>query len=127
MAALVTLAVCQLPADFEKFSKACLDEAKVSEDELKQFIQNGMNVNEATENIKCHTKCLMQKLGMWKDGVLDADAKAKELMQLPKYSGHDAEIIQIVNNCKNEKGANECDTVFNIAMCIKKSLSAQIA
>ncbi|XP_011180831.2 general odorant-binding protein 56h [Zeugodacus cucurbitae] len=120
MAALVTLAVCQFPADMEKFHKACMDEAKVTEEELKQFFQNGMKADEAKENIKCHTKCLMQKQGIWKDGVFNADAKVKELMQMPKLKGHEAEITQAMNNCKNEKGANECDTAFKITMCLKE-------
>ncbi|XP_004517804.1 general odorant-binding protein 56h [Ceratitis capitata] len=119
MAALASVAVSQLPADVEKYHRACLDESKVSDDELKQFFQNGMRASDATENIKCHNKCMMQKMGIFKDGVFDADAKMKELMQNPSMKGHEAEIKQALNDCKNEKGANECDTSFKITMCLK--------
>nr|AKI29012.1 odorant binding protein 56h [Bactrocera dorsalis] len=123
IAALVTLAVCQLPADLEKFHKACMDEAKVTDEQMRQFFQNGMKASDATENIKCQMKCMMQKQGIWKDGVFDADAKIKELVQNPKFKGKEADLTKAINNCKNEKGANECDTVFKISMCIKEFMT----
>lgn len=102
-----------------------MDEAKVTNEELKKFFQNGMKYDAAKENIKCHTKCLMQKHGVWKNGAFDAEAKAKELMQIPKLKEHEVQIKQALSNCKNEKGANECDTAFKITMCLKE-FKAQI-
>nr|AMZ03624.1 odorant binding protein 4 [Carpomya vesuviana] len=120
LAGLVTFALCDTYEEMEKFHKACIAESNTTEDEFKKFFDNGMKASDATNNIKCHMKCLMEKQGIFKNGVYNAEAGLKLLLSIPAISGHENEIKQAVNSCKNERGANDCDTAFKISMCIKE-------
>ncbi|XP_054739204.1 general odorant-binding protein 56h-like [Anastrepha obliqua] len=120
LAAFVTVLMCQLQADMEKLHKLCMNETNLTEAEIKQFFGNGMKASDAKDNMKCHTKCLMEKQGIIKDGIYVPSVAIKQLMLFPALKGHETEVTQAVNNCKNEKGANTCDTAFKITMCIKE-------
>ncbi|XP_017486156.1 PREDICTED: general odorant-binding protein 56h-like, partial [Rhagoletis zephyria] len=117
----VTFVMCQSSEEMDKWNRiACLSESNTTEDEVKKFVENGMKANEATNNIKCHFKCWLEKKGIFNKSVYNADAAIKQLMKIPAMSGHEIEVKQAVNRCRNERGASDCDTAFKIFMCIKE-------
>ncbi|XP_036334577.1 general odorant-binding protein 56h-like [Rhagoletis pomonella] len=121
LVASVTFVMCQSSDETDKWNRiACLSESNTTEDEVKKFFENGMKASEATNSIKCHVKCLLEKQGILNKSVYNADVAIKQLMKIPAMKGHETEVKQAVNSCKNEKGANYCDTAFKICMCIKE-------
>ena len=104
--------------------KECLAEAKVTEEEMKNFMANGMKPSDAKDNIKCHMKCMMEHHGTFKNGAFLADAAVANLKKMPGLQDKTAEIQAAVEACKNEKGANECDTAYKITTCLRDHKAA---
>ncbi|EDV98275.1 general odorant-binding protein 56h [Drosophila grimshawi] len=113
------VAVVQSDPNFPQLMKQCLEETKVSEPELKEFMNSGMMTN-PNENIKCYTKCLMEKQGHMVNGQFQADAMMATLRNVPQLKDKLAEISSGVDACKAIGGTNDCDKAFKISMCLKE-------
>ncbi|XP_060657585.1 general odorant-binding protein 56h [Drosophila sulfurigaster albostrigata] len=109
---------CQNP-NFQQLMKQCMDETKMTEAELKEFMTGGMK-STTNENLKCYTKCLMEKQGHMVNGQFNADALLNTLRNVPQMKDKMDEITSGVNACKDLKGTNDCDTAFKITMCLKE-------
>lgn len=99
--------------------KQCMDENKLTETELKDFMTGGMQAT-ANENLKCYTKCLMEKQGHMTNGQFNADALVATLRDIPQMRDKMEEITSGINACKDIKGTNDCDTAFKVTMCLKE-------
>ncbi|XP_037952524.1 general odorant-binding protein 56h-like [Teleopsis dalmanni] len=120
---LVTLTMCDNP-DFKANIMKCMEETKISRDELKAFYANGSKSADAKDNIKCYMKCMMEKMGHLKNGVFDDASAARSLKNWPQLKDHQAEVDEAIQDCKKEKGANDCETAFKITMCLKEHKAA---
>ncbi|XP_018794661.1 PREDICTED: general odorant-binding protein 56h-like [Bactrocera latifrons] len=120
LAALYSIVVCKEMIADEKYELACLIEAHVTEADLKKFLSNGLKANEANANIKCMEKCIMEKREIIKKGVFDPEKAYAEIIRMPELKGQEDHIKEAINVCKTEKGANDCDTAFKIAMCLEE-------
>lgn len=96
-----------------------MDENKLTETELKDFMTGGMQAT-ANENLKCYTKCLMEKQGHLTNGQFNADALVATLRDIPQMRDKMEEITSGINACKDIKGTNDCDTAFKVTMCLKE-------
>lgn len=96
---------------------ACLEETKANQDELKSFFKGELK-GEPKEALKCHLKCFMEKQGQWKNGAFDEKSAIKYLQNIPALKDHQDAINKAMNDCKTQKGSNECDTAYLIMKCL---------
>ncbi|KAH8258032.1 hypothetical protein KR038_004862 [Drosophila bunnanda] len=113
------LAMGQCDPDFRQIMQQCMASTQVTEADLKDFMASGMQGN-AKENLKCYTKCLMEKQGHLVNGQFNAQALLDTLKNVPQMKDKMDEITSGVNACKDMKGTNDCDTAFKITMCLKE-------
>ncbi|XP_034477382.1 general odorant-binding protein 56h [Drosophila innubila] len=116
---LLMAAVVQCDPNFPQLMKQCMEETKMSEAELKDFMTGGMK-STANENLKCYSKCLMEKQGHMVNGQFNSDALLNTLKNVPQMKDKMDEITSGVNACKDMKGTNDCDTAFKVTMCLKE-------
>ncbi|XP_037714451.1 general odorant-binding protein 56h [Drosophila subpulchrella] len=115
----VLLAVGHCDPDFRQIMQECMQSTQVSEADLKEFMSSGMQSN-AKDNLKCYTKCLMEKQGHLTNGQFNAQALLDTLKKIPQIQDRLEEISSGVNACKDIKGTNDCDTAFKVTMCLKE-------
>ncbi|XP_017051033.1 general odorant-binding protein 56h [Drosophila ficusphila] len=115
----VLLAMGQCDPDFRQIMQQCMQSNQVTEADLKEFMTSGMQGN-ASENLKCYTKCLMEKQGHLANGQFNAQALLDTLKNVPQFKDKMEEIASGVNACKDMKGTNDCDTAFRVTMCLKE-------
>lgn len=72
--------------------------------------------------MKCFGTCFFEKVGTLKDGQVQEDVV---LQKLGSLIGEE-KTKEILNKCKDIKGANRCDTGFKIYECFE-SFKNQIA
>lgn len=101
----------------EAIKKECLDKEKPDAAELDQF--RAGKLASASDNVKCYLKCVSEKSGFFKDGKY-VEEKMKAL-----YSASPKKdiLLPAFEECKKLKGANDCDTVFQVRLCTMKSLT----
>lgn len=110
-----------LTDDLEKFSEICMPKSKVTPAELDQFFGHGMNVDDATDAVKCHVMCIMEQNGHVKDGVLDVKHVLDYTANVEALKDHQEGIAVALSICKMFKGENNCDTTFKMLMCFNNS------
>lgn len=70
------------------------------------------------QKIGCMIRCLLEKREIWKDGGLDAVAakvKASEIIVLGDVTNRE----KAIDECASKRGADECDTGFQLLQCIR--------
>lgn len=98
--------------------ETCSKETGVPSEELQQFLDSEMDPAEATNGIKCHMKCVLEKIGLYKNNMLDEALTIKFFKDNNKDQPVDVEALkQSVQNCNQKKGVDPCDTAFQIAKC----------
>ncbi|KAH8270844.1 hypothetical protein KR018_006825, partial [Drosophila ironensis] len=105
--------------DFRQIMQQCMQENQVTEADLKEFMASGMQ-GTPKDNLKCYTKCLMEKQGHFANGQFNAQAMLESLKNVPQIKDRMEEITSGVNACKDIKGTNDCDTAFKVTMCLKE-------
>ncbi|XP_018794662.1 PREDICTED: general odorant-binding protein 56h-like [Bactrocera latifrons] len=99
---------------------ACNKESGISKAELQEYFDSQMDPAKATNAIKCHMKCVSEKFGFYKSNMLDETVTIKYLNEnnmAPKASVNT--VKQSIQQCNQLKGANSCDTAFQIMSCFK--------
>nr|ABW78091.1 odorant-binding protein 56h [Drosophila melanogaster] len=117
LAAFLSMGQCN--PDFRQIMQQCMETNQVTEADLKEFMASGMQ-SSATENLKCYTKCLMEKQGHLTNGQFNAQAMLDTLKNVPQIKDKMDEISSGVNACKDIKGTNDCHTAFKVTMCLKE-------
>lgn len=93
--------------------KECTDKEKPNQAEIDQIFNGKLTTNPA-DNTKCFMKCVVEKPGVFKDGNF-VDDKVKALYSAAPNKDF---IWKIYEGCKVQKGANDCDTVFKVRLCM---------
>lgn len=96
--------------------KECNEKEKPIQTEIDQIFSAKLTTN-PSENTKCFMFCVVNKTGYYKDGKF-VDDKVKALYDTAPNK--DA-IWSAYQGCKNLKGTNDCDTVFQVKFCIAKA------
>ncbi|XP_039957602.1 general odorant-binding protein 56h-like [Bactrocera tryoni] len=99
---------------------ACNKESGITKAELQQYFDSQMDPAKATNAIKCHMKCVSEKLGFYKNNMLDETVTIKYLNEnnmAPKARVQT--VKQSLQKCNQMKGANPCDTAYQIMTCFK--------
>lgn len=102
----------------EQFIKECADEEKLDAPTPDQ-LRSG-KFNNPSDKLKCFVKCLLDKGGFFKDGKFVDDKVQDFYSKSPKNGA----ILAGYEECKNIKGANECDTAFQVKQCMIKRVMA---
>lgn len=98
----------------EQYHHECMDQEKVELEDMGKL--RGGNIENPSQNMKCFHRCVMEKLGIMKEGKL-LDDKVTEIFS--KNENKD-DNLRTYNECKSMKGANDCDTAFKIITCMDK-------
>lgn len=96
--------------------RACHETHPTSVAEVEKFI-NDKNA-EFGDVFKCHVKCVLEKENAFKNGKFDDQAFVKLSLEIPELKNRQADIQKAAEECKNEKGANECETAYKVAKCL---------
>ncbi|XP_043643671.1 general odorant-binding protein 56h [Drosophila teissieri] len=96
----------------------CLKENGVTSQDLADLQTGKVKAEDAKDNVKCSTQCILVKTGfMDSTGKLLTD-KIKSYYE--KTSFKDL-IAKDLDRCSVVKGANACDTAFKILSCFQGS------
>ncbi|XP_061388181.1 general odorant-binding protein 56h-like [Musca vetustissima] len=107
--------------DFQKVIKTCEVEVPVNEEDMQAFMKSNMDPSKATTPIKCQGKCILEKQGFFVKGVFDDKAFLEKALNHPALKDRHAEVTKAVDMCKEKKGSDECETAFNIGICLKEN------
>ncbi|XP_011293219.1 general odorant-binding protein 56h-like [Musca domestica] len=107
--------------DFQKIIKTCEIEVPVVEEDLQAFMKSKMDPAKATPAIKCQGKCILEKQGYFVKGVFDDKAFLEKALNHPALKDRHAEVTKTVDMCKTKTGADDCETAFNIGMCLREN------
>ena len=126
--AIVAGVFCQAPEFSDEMKakiKQAVDECKAevnlsAEDAAK--VENKDYTN-PSENMKCLGNCILEKMGALKDGVVQKDFV---LEKLGPIAGEE-NVRQAIEKCSGIKGANNCDTAFQVIACMKEAKSQILA
>ncbi|KAH8389276.1 hypothetical protein KR200_007479 [Drosophila serrata] len=100
--------------------EGCLKENGVSGDDLADLQTGKVKASDAKDNVKCATQCILVKSGyMDSTGSLLVD-KIKEQFANSPLS---AVVEKDLERCSKVKGANACDTAFQVLGCFQKQNS----
>ncbi|XP_013111840.2 general odorant-binding protein 56h-like [Stomoxys calcitrans] len=97
----------------------CQKEVPQSEQDLQNFIKSNMDLAKATNAVKCHSKCILEKQGLFPKGVFDEKAFLNLTLNSSDLKDYHAEVVKAIDECKKEKGADDCETAFKINMCLR--------
>ncbi|KAL5288565.1 Obp56h.2 family protein [Megaselia abdita] len=112
---LVAGVFAHMPQMGEQFKKECADQEKIDAAELEK-LRSG-SLDNPSENLKCYSRCLVEKGGFFKDGMF-VDEKVKEFFNSsPKKDA----LLASFEECKKIKGSNDCDTAFKGCTCMHKA------
>ncbi|XP_017836468.1 general odorant-binding protein 56h-like [Drosophila busckii] len=104
--------------DAEKIWKDCMTENGITEKDIDDLKSGATKLEDAKDNMKCGSQCLFAKFGFMDDkGMLLKDA----IMQFPIEPAMKPKVEKALATCGDTKGANPCDTAYQISMCLFKN------
>lgn len=101
--------------------EACRQVVPVTDDEMQTFVKSNLDPTKATDAIKCHSKCVLEKQGFFSHGSFDDQAFIKSTQSNPALKDRQTEVSKAVEECKKESTgeANDCDAAFKAALCLR--------
>lgn len=100
-----------------KLLQECMSENGVTEQELMDMKTGKMKPEDAKDSVKCATQCLLVKSGFMNDkGTVQTQKVLAEITDATMK----AKVEKALANCVNTKGANPCDTAFQMTSCMAK-------
>lgn len=97
----------------------CSKQEKLSSEELTMLPEPGLTEN-VPQNIKCFHKCIMEKIGYFKDGKLVEDKILGDWSKNPKKEQMDGWF----HSCREGKAADPCETAYTYLICMMKQSKA---
>ncbi|XP_017864742.1 PREDICTED: general odorant-binding protein 56d-like [Drosophila arizonae] len=79
-------------------------------------LRNG-NFEDADDKVKCYANCFLERAGFIVEGQINGDAV---LQKLAPAAGAD-QVKAALATCASIKGANKCDTGFQIYRCFYRN------
>ncbi|ALC42766.1 maker147 [Drosophila busckii] len=96
---------------------SCMTVHAVNGDEILLLKNSYVALNSVSPNIKCVTKCVLEKLGyIDRNGALLGEVILKSFPD-PYLNG---ELRKSLADCSQIAGANACDRAFNMLVCIEQ-------
>ncbi|XP_068146671.1 general odorant-binding protein 56h [Drosophila tropicalis] len=107
--------------DIGKVTTACMNENGVSAQDFADLKSGATKPEDVKDNVKCATQCILVKLGFM-------DAQGNALTDNIKSKFASSPMASAVNTamttCGGVKGANPCDTAFQILACLQQNSQA---
>ncbi|KAH8285624.1 hypothetical protein KR054_011824 [Drosophila jambulina] len=97
--------------------EGCLKENGVSADDLKDLQTGKVKAADAKDTVKCATQCILVKSGFMDSTGSLLTEKIKEQFANTPLS---AAVEKDLERCSKVKGANACDTAFQVLGCFQK-------
>ncbi|KAL5288579.1 Obp56g family protein [Megaselia abdita] len=113
--ALFALAVVQAIEINKLLHEECGKQENVKPEEMAKIAQEGIMEN-ASQTQKCFHKCVMEKIGYFKDGMLVEDKIVGDFSKNPAKEMMNTWFVA----CKEGKSADPCDTAYNYLLCMIK-------
>ncbi|XP_023297833.2 general odorant-binding protein 56d-like [Lucilia cuprina] len=101
----------KIKAHYEK----CVKQENVPEAEALK-LKNKEFAN-ATPAMKCFGACFLEEVGFLKGDAVQEDVVLAKLV--PHYG--EENVKKVLEKCKNEKGADRCETGYKIFECVEKA------
>ncbi|XP_034141009.1 general odorant-binding protein 56h-like [Drosophila guanche] len=99
-----------------EIARKCVTDLGVTEQDIWDLRSGKVKPADVKENVKCIAKCVMVASGyMDESGSLLTDKIKKQYANHP----HRHAIYKALEVCGVVKGANACDTAFNIVSCVQ--------
>ncbi|KAH8301814.1 hypothetical protein KR059_011958 [Drosophila kikkawai] len=96
--------------------EGCLKENGVSNDDLADLQSGKVKSSDAKDNVKCATQCILVKSGyMDSTGSLLTEKIKQQFVNSPLS----AAVEKDLERCSKVKGANACDTAFQVLACFQ--------
>ncbi|KAI8038891.1 general odorant-binding protein 56h [Drosophila gunungcola] len=94
----------------------CLKENGVTGQDLADLQTGKVKADDAKDNVKCSTQCILVK-----SGFMDSTGKLLTDKIKAHYASTNlkAEIDKKLERCSNVKGENACDSAFQILACFQ--------
>lgn len=93
----------------------CGKQENIQPDEMTKMVNEGV-IENSSQNVKCFHKCMMEKIGYFKDGELVEDKIVEDFSKNSEKDKMNSWFII----CKEEKGADPCDKAYNYLLCMIK-------
>uniref|UniRef100_A0A0C9R1T1 Obp56d_3 protein n=2 Tax=Fopius arisanus TaxID=64838 RepID=A0A0C9R1T1_9HYME len=107
----------EIPEEIRAGTAKCIEITGLDPDVFKSLHETGFE--NADDKVKCFGACLLKQIGvMAEDGSVDVET-AKSLV--PSDMPNHDRIVEFIETCHAEKGANECETAHAIGMCMHKN------
>ncbi|KAM7343153.1 general odorant-binding protein 56d-like [Cochliomyia hominivorax] len=103
-----------------KYATVCAEKNAIDKEAI-QALKNGQFAN-ADQNAKCFTNCFLDKAGLFVNGQVQNDAISTKLGSIFGIDKVNAAMAQ----CNGLKGADNCETSFELYKCYFKSNAALI-
>ncbi|KAH8418417.1 hypothetical protein KR222_009309 [Zaprionus bogoriensis] len=98
-----------------KILNSCMDENGISAQDLSDLKTGKTKPEDASNNVKCATQCVLVKLGF-----MDDNANVLSDKIVARFPEAKAKIQKALSVCGSVKGANPCDTAFQIMSCFEE-------
>ncbi|XP_075167110.1 general odorant-binding protein 56h-like [Haematobia irritans] len=105
--------------EVDNLIKICQQEVPSTKEEIQNFLKSNMDPANATDSIKCHSKCVLEKQGVFSRGVFDEKAFLKLAENSTISEKRKNEIMKVIEECKIQRGTDDCETAFKITMCLQ--------
>lgn len=93
----------------------CMTENGVTPQDLGDLKSGKTKPEDAKDNVKCATQCVLVKSGFMDD---KGTVKKEKILSEISDAGMKAKVEKGLATCANTKGANPCDTAFQITACM---------
>ncbi|EDW74834.1 Odorant-binding protein 56g-5 [Drosophila willistoni] len=113
---LTNVLVASETPDIGKLTNTCMTEHGVTIKDFADLKSGATKPEDASDNIKCATQCLVVKLGFMDEesNILTENVKAK-FDSTPMENT----VMEALSKCGGIKGVNPCDTAFQIMNCLQ--------
>lgn len=91
----------------------CVKQENLNVEEMTKMAVDGI-VENVSKNIKCFHKCMMEKMGIFKDGKLVEERILSDFSKNPEKEKMNGWLIK----CKELKAADPCDAAYEYLLCM---------
>uniref|UniRef100_A0A1I8P5Z4 Uncharacterized protein n=1 Tax=Stomoxys calcitrans TaxID=35570 RepID=A0A1I8P5Z4_STOCA len=110
-------------SDVIHYSELCETQFPTAKENIEKMFKGELKAINADDTLTCFVKCIMEKQGTFVRGTFSMPGLMK-ITELDKSLKEiQAPILQKGEACRYEKGENDCETAFKIALCMSEKIA----